>query len=420
MGQALTKVPNHFKMEAPGQVEAIRAVIVRLSMEPLATPEHHEALRALTYLLKHDVAEPTEVQEWGAEAFNISGLNAVAITGLFLEERKQARAIVYPGSFLIHYITPKVWAEQPLRPQGNTFVLQFGGSEVTIPADWQFSRLRGQRHRDNLGGQDLLDMRQKHTELLDAMAAHFGWDPSMKTAIQDDLSHYNPWQSISRARAYRNIMYDRSHDPAFFYDVVIVYIETFGHVPKQVKAHLERENLLWYLYERPFHPDLSSGGSSHPMRDLPISPSGITSRNEPPAPRVNDSKIASDLRYYRAHNCLPDHARVGAAVRREEQNIVAGPVPEDPLPELPVPDVPGHPRHATPVQAGDRDFGNSLQQLHNLEPVPLHRVRHGRIERARNVGRTLYELPGMPFALGVGVGAYICLRLGLWGNTIMD
>ncbi|KAK8008377.1 hypothetical protein PG991_010928 [Apiospora marii] len=272
MGQSLARTNRQYTLEAPGRTEAICAVIAHLRMAPVATPEHQEALKTLKYLLKHGIAEPAEIQKWAADGFNISGLNAVAVAGIFLEERKRAQAVIYPGHFLIQYITPPVWAEQPARvPQGNNFILKFGGSDVTVPAEWHISRLRLQRTRDSLGGQDLLAVQQKHTELLDTMTAHFEWDSDMKEAIQNDLFHYNPRQSISRARAYRNIMYDRAQDPAYFYDVVIVYVATFGHIPKPVRAHLERDKLLWYLYERPFHPAFKHGfdGFGRPEGDYP-------------------------------------------------------------------------------------------------------------------------------------------------------
>ncbi|KAK8072697.1 hypothetical protein PG996_006045 [Apiospora saccharicola] len=160
---------------------------------------------------------------------------------MFGYERREGGSLLFDDEFIINNVHPSKWVQQPTIFAGDEFSLEFGGQTVTIPGGW----------------------------------------------------------------AYRNIKDYRSHDPANHYDVAIVYIQAFGHVPKLILKHLKDHKRTWFIYEHPFNPVFKSGGQDHPVQDLSVSPYSDVVSNTAPTPRVEDSEIAADLRYYRAHGVLP-------------------------------------------------------------------------------------------------------------------
>ncbi|KAK8104743.1 uncharacterized protein PG998_011776 [Apiospora kogelbergensis] len=107
----------------------------------------------------------------------------IAIIDAFKEQRIQGPALVFGDNFVINSINPKKWREQPASIPGNGFRLRFGRQSVSIPAAWRIEIIGSSNGRQQISGNDILQMREKHEGILDAMAARFEWDDGMKSAI---------------------------------------------------------------------------------------------------------------------------------------------------------------------------------------------------------------------------------------------
>ncbi|KAK8122656.1 hypothetical protein PG984_011326 [Apiospora sp. TS-2023a] len=105
--------------------------------------------------------------------FSMSGLNKVVVAIMFGYERQEGASLLFDNEFIIDYVNPSKWVQQPNIFAGDEFSLNFGGQTVTILGCWASSRLWKSVNRQQLSGEDLLAMRSKHEELLDVMAAHF-------------------------------------------------------------------------------------------------------------------------------------------------------------------------------------------------------------------------------------------------------
>ncbi|KAK7961969.1 uncharacterized protein PG986_002794 [Apiospora aurea] len=104
-------------MDAAQEENVVRLVITYLrNSGSTRTPEEPEKD------IKTGIVDPDDTSQSTGEDLTLSGLNYVAVCMMFVQERHHANH-TFDNKFVIDFIKPKLWAQQPLQIPGDEFTL---------------------------------------------------------------------------------------------------------------------------------------------------------------------------------------------------------------------------------------------------------------------------------------------------------